>query len=76
MQHTETIAIDRPLAVVWELVGDPSNWARWMPGITDVVLDGELETGASLRYKWRGKQRNASITAYVRNQEIAMINFS
>lgn len=72
MQHVETIAIDRPVADVWTLVGDPSNWSRWMPDLTDVKLDGEVRTGARLSYTWRGKKRDTTITRFIQGQEIAV----
>lgn len=72
MQHVETIAINRPVGVVWELTGNPANWQRWEPGVTDVQLDGDLAQGAGITYKWRGKQQTGTVTRYIRNQEIAI----
>lgn len=33
---TESIAVDAPAAVVWPLVSDPANYARWSPEATGV----------------------------------------
>lgn len=72
MQYTETIAIDRPMAVVWELVGNPYNWSMWMEGVSDLQLEGDLAPGVVLNYTWRGKKRKATVTRFIDHQEIVI----
>ncbi len=72
MQHSETIAIDTPVSSVWNLVGNPANWSRWMDGLTDLRVEGDLAPGSPVSYNWRGKPRRSTITRYVHDQEIAL----
>ena len=66
MQHAETIIIKRPGAEVWALVGDPLTWERWIPGVTDVRLEGggTPSEGASLSYTRRGKRQEPTVAAF------------
>lgn len=70
MQYVETIAIDRPQAVIWEFVGKPSNWSSWMEDMEDVQVEGTLDIGATLSYVFKGEDREATVIRYTRNQEI------
>ena len=66
MQHAETIIIKRPGADVWALVGDPRTWETWVPGVTDVRLegDGAPTVGSGLSYGWRGERRDTTVNAF------------
>ncbi len=66
MQHAETIIIKRPGADVWALVGDPRTWETWVPGVTDVRLegDGAPSVGTGLSYGWRGKRQDTTVSAF------------
>ena len=66
MQHAESIIIKRPQAAVWALVGDPHSWGEWIPGLTDVRLEGggAPSEGAGLSYTWRGKRQDTTVAAF------------
>lgn len=66
MKHAESIIINRQKAAVWALVGDPRSWGDWLPGMTDVRLEGEgaPSVGAALSYGWRGKRQDTTVAAF------------
>ena len=66
MQHAESIIISRPQAAVWALVGNPQSWGDWVPGVTDVRLEGggAPSVGAALSYTWRERRRDTTVTAF------------
>ena len=66
MQHSESIVISRSEAEVWALVGDPQSWETWIPGVTDVRIEGggAPSLGIGLSYIWRGKRRDTTIAAF------------
>ena len=66
MQHSETMVISRTEAEVWALVGDPQSWETWIPGVTDVRIegDGAPSVGIGLSYSWRGKRQDAMIAVF------------
>ena len=74
MKHAESIIINRPKAEVWALVGDPRSWDEWVPGLTDVRLegDGAPSVGAALSYGWRGKRQDATFAAFAVEDEIGV----
>ena len=66
MQHSESIFINRPRAEVWALVGDPQSWGEWIPGLTDVRIEGggAPSEGARLSYAWRGRRQETTLAAF------------
>jgi len=57
MRAAAEIVIERPLEAVWEWAADPRHWHRWLDGVRDVVLEGELEEGSrfSSAYDYGGR---------------------
>ena len=50
--HTEvTFPVPAPAPKVWSILSDVERWATWTASITEVVLDGPLEVGASARIR-------------------------
>ncbi len=72
MQHTETIAINMPVEDVWDLVGNPNSWPKWMDRLTDVKLNGPVESGSPISYSWRDKQQSGKVIAFLESQEISV----
>ena len=66
MQHVESIIINRPKAAVWALVSDPQSWGEWIPGLTDVGIEGggAPSEGTGLSYTWRGKRQDTTVAAF------------
>ena len=66
MQHVESIIINRPKADVWALVSDPQSWGEWIPGLTDVRIEGggAPSEGTGLSYTWRGKRQDTTVAAF------------
>ena len=74
MQHSESIVINRPEAEVWALVGDPQSWEKWIPGVTDVQIEGggALSVGIGLSYIWRGKRQDTTIAVFETQRAIGV----
>ena len=74
MQHSESIVIKRPEADVWTLVGNPQSWETWIPGVTEVRIEGggAPSVGTGLSYVWRGKRRDTTITAFETDRVIGV----
>ena len=66
MQHRESIVIKRTEAEIWALVGDPESWETWIPGLTEVRIEGggAPSVGTALSYAWRGKRRDTTVAAF------------
>ena len=66
MQHVESIIINSPRAAVWALVGDPQSWGEWVPGVTDVRIEGggAPSEGTGLSYGWRGRRQDTTVAAF------------
>src|SRR3954454_14076040 len=50
MRVEESTAIEASPEAIWELVRDPSQYPRFMPGITRFDIDGERTRGTGARY--------------------------
>jgi len=63
MNLTDTVRIDAPVDVVWQLTADIANWPAWTPTMTSVqrLDDGPLHVGSQARIKQPG-QRPAAWT--------------
>jgi carbon monoxide dehydrogenase subunit G len=66
MQHSESIVVERPAQDVWELTGDLRAWSAWSPNIEviEVVPEGTLAKGSKVRYRYRGRETNATVAQY------------
>ena len=50
--HTEvTFPVQAPASKVWSILSDVERWSTWTASITEVVLDGPLEVGATARIR-------------------------
>ena len=50
--HTEvTFSVHAPADKVWGILSDVERWSTWTASITEVVLDGPLEVGATARIR-------------------------
>ncbi len=76
MQHSESIVIKRPEADVWTLVGNPQSWETWIPGVTEVRIEGSgaPSVGTGLSYAWRGKRRDMTVTAFETDRVIGVVS--
>ena len=74
MKHAESIIINRPGAEVWALVGDPQSWGKWVPGVTDVQMEGAgaPAVGAGLSYIWRGERQDTKVAAFEAGRTIGI----
>ena len=74
MQHSETMVISRTEAEVWALVGNPQSWETWIPGVTDVRIEGggAPSVGIGLSYSWRGKRQNTTIAVFETQRTIGV----
>lgn len=65
MQHSETIFIQRPVADVWALVGSPSTWPDWLPGVQDANVEGGTPAvGARMTFSFRGNPQDTRMSVY------------
>ena len=74
MKHAESIIINRHEAEVWTLVGDPQSWGEWVPGLTDVQIEGggAPAEGAGLSFTWRGKRQETKVAAFEAGRTIGI----
>ena len=74
MQHSETMVISRTQAEVWALVGNPQSWGTWLPGVTDVRIEGggAPSVGIGLSYSWRGKRQDTTIAVFETQRAIGV----
>ena len=74
MQHSETMVISRTEAEVWALVGNPQSWETWIPGVTDVRIEGggAPSVGIGVSYIWRGKRQDATIAVFEAQRAIGV----
>ena len=74
MQHSETMVVSRTQAEVWALVGNPESWETWIPGVTDVRIegDGAPSVGIGLSYSWRGKRHDTTIAVFETQRAIGV----
>lgn len=70
MEHSQTTVIERPVGRVWALAGDPRAWPAWAPDIRDVEVlpDGLLAPGSTVRLRTRGRVSDATIVEYVEHR--------
>jgi uncharacterized protein YndB with AHSA1/START domain len=47
----ETIEIEAPVSVIWELLTDPDKIKKWFPGKMDFKSEGILEMGNEMYWK-------------------------
>ncbi|MCP3853455.1 MAG: hypothetical protein GY698_01810 [Actinomycetia bacterium] len=57
------VEIDRPAAEVWAALTDWPNAHTWMGGVDSIEAGGPTETGTTLRFHTRGKDRPAELSA-------------
>jgi uncharacterized protein YndB with AHSA1/START domain len=54
--------IDAAPDAVWQVLTDFPHAGRWLPGTTDLRLDGDLRPGAVLHFTARGKPRTSVVS--------------
>ncbi|HYN91710.1 MAG TPA: SRPBCC family protein [Thermoleophilaceae bacterium] len=57
MRAAAEIVIERPVEAVWEWAADPRHWHRWLDGVRDVSVAGDLREGSrfSSAYDYGGR---------------------
>jgi uncharacterized membrane protein len=61
MRLSESITISAPPKVVWDYLADPSNYLRFMSGVTRWEVVGEQKTGCGARYRMLIKVGSAEV---------------
>ena len=51
MRISESIEVNAPPALVWELVTDPARYLHFMSGVTRWSVEGDQERGLGARYR-------------------------
>jgi uncharacterized membrane protein len=51
MRLSESIEVNAPPALVWELVTDPARYLHFMSGVTRWSVEGDQERGLGARYR-------------------------
>jgi carbon monoxide dehydrogenase subunit G len=69
-----SIGVDRPPAVVWDLIGDPRRLVDWDPGVKRVELAGPVEVGVrfTITAEFLGRDRTSTgqITVFEQGHRI------
>jgi acyl-CoA synthetase (AMP-forming)/AMP-acid ligase II/uncharacterized membrane protein len=71
MRVEREATIDAPRERVWELVSDPSNYPRFMHGITRFERKNEIERGCGARFSMRMRVGSADVGGLVEIVEFA-----
>ena len=63
MAHTLSVEekIQLPASEVWERLTDWENSHKWMPGVEEMVADGETAAGTKLVFRARGSERSSTV---------------
>lgn len=72
----ESVTIQAPPEVVWELVGDPANYPRWSPMTVRTLVRGRpVAPGSTMvnlnRLGWRVWPTRAQVTSFEEGHRIA-----
>jgi uncharacterized protein YndB with AHSA1/START domain len=69
---TRSTVIGAAPAMVWQTLTDFPDAPRWMPGTTDMRLDGELRDGAVLHFTARGRPRRSVVTEVTADRSLTL----
>jgi uncharacterized protein YndB with AHSA1/START domain len=50
-RYTESVTIDAPIQVVWDILSTIENWPSWNPDVKSVSLVGPLDSGTTFVWK-------------------------
>ena len=65
MRVERQVVVHAPREKVWELVSNPSNYPRFVDGITRFDRESERETGCGARYSMRMRVGSADVGGLV-----------
>jgi uncharacterized protein YndB with AHSA1/START domain len=73
--HAE-IFVNAPVAHVWEILADASNWFAWMPGVRTVRLDSTVAPGATFAWKCGSSTIRSAFAVVQPNEELTWTGIS